>query len=99
MYFKVAVPDALRNFYLSVFNLSKVIFLLMTLNNNEQSIFTLLTESSLDYTWLYIAVGAVALILYVVVLIKVLSTFRLVRFGPFKFDRTEPTTHTNNRYT
>ena len=73
----------------------------MTLIFNKQSIFTLLIESSLaDHTWLYIAVGAVALILYVVVLIKVLSKFRLVRFGPFKFDTTEPTTHTtNNRYT
>jgi len=38
-----------------------------------------------DYSWLLVAFGALGLVIYALVLSKVLSAFRLIRIGPFKF--------------
>ena len=38
-----------------------------------------------DYSWLLVAFGALGLVIYALVLSKVLSAFRLIRVGPFKF--------------
>ena len=43
-----------------------------------------------DYSWLLVAFGALGLVIYALVLSKVLSAFRLIRIGPFKFASSRP---------